>query len=443
MRQFVYPEESKIIISLFNKRGFRFQDERTQMVADIVENVIRNGDLALYKYTEDFDGVRLNNLRVDEEEISRAYQEIDEAFLASLRKAIDNVTRFHRKQLRESWFSFDQGNLTGQLINPLHRVGVYVPGGRAAYPSSVVMTVAPARIAGVDEVVIVTPPDRDGRINPYTLVAARETGVDEIFKVGGAQAIAALASGTESISRVDKIVGPGNIYVTLAKKMVYGLVDIDMLAGPSEILILADDSARPDFLAADLLSQAEHDPLAVSVLITDNPELAEATSTAVSEQLKKLRREGIARKSIEDNALFILVKSIETGMELVNLFAPEHFELVVREPLQYLDQIRNAGAVFIGQYSSEPLGDYLAGPNHVLPTGGTARFASPLNVDDFIKKSSLIYYQKTGLCEVAEDIIRLAELEGLDGHARAIKKRCHENLFKDGVIYDRAEKEDS
>lgn len=431
MKKLYYPENREEIKQILKRRGFQLRDQRTQIVADILEDVKNKGDQALYKYTESFDKVKLDDLRVTEEEIERAYREIDKEFLGSLRKAIDNITRFHRKQLRESWFSYEQDNMTGQLVHPLARIGAYVPGGKAAYPSSVVMTVVPARVAGVEEVVVVSPPDRNGRLNPYILVAAKETGTDEVYKVGGAQAIAALAFGTESIDPVDKIVGPGNIYVTLAKKLVYGIVDIDMLAGPSEVLILADESARPDFIAADLLSQAEHDPLAVSILITDRPELAEETQLALEKQLKELEREEIARESINSNGLIIIVEDMERGIKLVNRFAPEHFELVVREPFKYLSKIRNAGAIFIGDYSSEPLGDYLAGPNHVLPTGGTARFASPLNIDDFLKKSSLIFYQRNGLEEVARDIVRLARLEGLDGHARAIDIRFKDKEAKD------------
>lgn len=431
MKKLYYPENREEIKQILKRRGFQLRDQRTQIVADILEDVKNKGDQALYKYTESFDKVKLDDLRVTEEEIERAYREIDKEFLGSLRKAIDNITRFHRKQLRESWFSYEQDNMTGQLIHPLARIGAYVPGGKAAYPSSVVMTVVPARVAGVEEVVVVSPPDRNGRLNPYTLVAAKETGTDEVYKVGGAQAIAALAFGTESIDPVDKIVGPGNIYVTLAKKLVYGIVDIDMLAGPSEVLILADESARPDFIAADLLSQAEHDPLAVSILITDQPKLAEETQLALEKQLKELEKEEIARESINSNGLIIIVEDMERGIKLVNRFAPEHFELVVREPFKYLSKIRNAGAIFIGEYSSEPLGDYLAGPNHVLPTGGTARFASPLNIDDFLKKSSLIFYQRNGLEEVARDIVRLARLEGLDGHARAIDIRFKDKEAKD------------
>jgi len=422
MRFLKYSVDKLEIEERHQKNRFNFQDERSRTVEGIVDDVRENGDQAIYKYTEKFDGAKLNELKVSREEIAEAYEKIDNCFLSSLRKSIDNIADYHRKQLRNNWFTFEKG-MVGQLLNPLARVGAYVPGGTAPYPSSVVMTVVPARVAGVKEIVVVSPPDKNGKANPYTLVAANEAGVDEIYKIGGAQAVAALAFGTETIRPVDKIVGPGNIYVTLAKKIVYGIVDIDMLAGPSEILILADETAKPEFIAADLLSQAEHDPMAVSTLITTDEALAEKTITAVNRQLDTLSRKGIAENSIENNGTIILVDNLEKGIELVNFFAPEHFELLVKEPFRYLSLIKNAGAIFIGDYSSEPLGDYMAGTNHVLPTGGTARFASPLNTDDFIKKSSIIYYQKEELVEIKDDIIRFAELEGLNAHARAIKVR--------------------
>lgn len=420
-----YPEDKQAVEELLTKNRFDFQDERSQAVESIVNDVRDNGDDAVLKYTERFDGAKLADLLVSEEEIKEAYSIVEESFIDSLRKSIKNVRAFHQKQLRNNWFDYDNG-MTGQVYNSLARVGAYVPGGRAAYPSSVVMTVIPAKVAGVDEVVVVSPPDKEGRANPYTLVAANEAGVDEIYKVGGAQAVAALAFGTESIKAVDKIVGPGNIYVTLAKKMVYGLVDIDMLAGPSEVLVLADENANPEYIAADLLSQAEHDPLAVAVLITTSEAIAEKTKIALEEQVKDLSKREIAEESISNNALVVIVDELENGIELVNLFAPEHFELLVQEPFRVLGKIKNAGAIFIGDYSSEPLGDYMAGPNHVLPTGGTARYASPLNTDDFIKKSSIIYYQKEELEQVKDNVVKLAELEGLDAHANAIKIR-----FKD------------
>ena len=422
MNIFRYPRDREGIEERRLKNTFDFQDEKSRLVEEIILAVKEEGDRALFRYTREFDGAELESLQVSQEEIEEAYRLVGEDYLSSLRKAIENIGSYHEKHRRESWFG-TEGGMAGQLIIPLVRVGAYVPGGRAAYPSSVVMTVVPAKVAGVEEVVVVSPPDKEGRLNPYTLVAARETGADEIYKVGGAQAIAALALGTESIPRVDKIVGPGNIYVTLAKKLVYGLVDIDMLAGPSEILILADGTANPDFIAADLLSQAEHDPLAVSTLITTDGEVANATLKAVEKQLKNLPKREIASAALENNGSIIIVENLEDGFELANRFAPEHFEMMLAEPFKYLGKIKNAGAIFIGDYSSEPLGDYMAGPNHVLPTGGTARFASPLNTDDFIKKSSFIYYQKGELAAVKDDIIRLAELEGLDAHARAIKIR--------------------
>lgn len=422
MKLLKYPADKDKVDQILGKNTFNFQDNRTKIVEEIINDVRLNGDKAVKKYTAKFDRAELDDLRVSVEEIEEAYKLVDDKYIASLRKSIENVTDFHRKQVRQNWFDYNKG-MTGQLINSLNRIGAYVPGGRAAYPSSVVMTVIPAKVAGVEEIVVVSPPDQEGKANPYTLVAANEAGVGEIYKLGGAQAIAALAFGTDTIGAVDKIVGPGNIYVTLAKKLVYGIVDIDMLAGPSEVLVLADEKANPEFIAADLLSQAEHDPLAVSTLITTDENLAKKVIDAVKEQLKSLSRKDIAEKSITDNGTVILVEDLETGIELVNLFAPEHFELLVNEPFKYLGKIKNAGAIFIGDYSSEPLGDYMAGPNHVLPTSGTARFASPLNTDDFLKKSSIIYYQKEELAKVKDDVVRLAELEGLDAHARAIKVR--------------------
>lgn len=422
MEIFKFPQDIEGIEKKRLKNTFDFQDERSRVVEEIISTIQVDGDKALFKYTREFDGADLESLLVSQEEIEEAYRVVGDDYLSSLQRSIENVASFHEKQLQKSWFAYE-GGMVGQLYIPLARVGAYVPGGRAAYPSSVVMTVVPAKVAGVEEVVVVSPPDKEGKLNPYTLVAARETGADEIYKVGGAQAIAALALGTESIRRVDKIVGPGNIYVTLAKKLVYGLVDIDMLAGPSEILILADGTANTDFIAADLLSQAEHDPLAVSTLITTDEKLAQLTLKAVKEQLKTLPKKEIASTALENNGSIIIVEDLEDGIGLVNLFAPEHFEMIVAEPFKYLGKIKNAGAIFIGDYSSEPLGDYMAGPNHVLPTSGTARFASPLNTDDFLKKSSFIYYQEAELAAVKDDIIRLAELEGLDAHARAIKIR--------------------
>lgn len=421
-----YPSDKKEIDDIIENRTFTVDNKIEDNVAEIVSDVRNNGDKALFKYTARYDKIQLKDLRVSETEIDTAYDSVDSEFLSALDKAMDNISTFHKKQLRESWFTNKGQNMVGQLINPLKRVGAYVPGGRAAYPSSVLMTCIPALVAGVEEIAVVTPPDQEGNVNPYTLAAARVVGVDEIYKAGGAQAIAALAWGTETITAVDKIVGPGNIYVTTAKKIVYGQVDIDMLAGPSEVLILSDETADPSCLAADLLSQAEHDPLAVPMLITDDKETARTTIKEVEKQLQKLSREEIARESWDNQGLVITVDTIDKGIELVNKIAPEHFELNVKDPFSLIGLIKNAGAVFVGEGSPEPLGDYMAGPNHVLPTGGTARFASPLNTDDFIKKSSLIYYQKEGLREVESDIRKLAALEGLDGHAAAVKIRFKE-----------------
>lgn len=429
MRLLTLPAEIDQVKTIIKERTFDFQDERYNDVTEIVNEVRLKGDQAICRFTEKFDGAVLERLTVSQEEIEEAYNQVDESYIVTIRKAIEQVGRFHRKQLKENWFTYENGNMTGQLIRPLARVGIYVPGGRASYPSSVVMTAVPAKTAGVKEIVIVSPPDKEGKMNPYSLVAARETGVTEIYKTGGAQAIAALAYGTESIKAVDKIVGPGNIYVTLAKKIVYGLVDIDMLAGPSEVLVLADETAEPSYIAADLLSQAEHDPLSAAILITTSPKLAEQVKNDLDEQLPRLSRQEIAGESLKNNGLIIIAPDLEAGIGLVNEFAPEHFELMVEEPFAYLEKINNAGAIFIGKYSSEPVGDYLAGPNHVLPTGGTARYASPLNIDDFVKKSSLIYYQRSQLAEVCTDVARLARLEGLDAHARAVEIRMEgENL---------------
>lgn len=431
MQQFCYQTDQNRIEELLRKRRFNWQDHRFDLVKEILDQVSADGDQALIKLTERFDQVSLTELRVGSAEIEEAYRRIEPGFIKSLKKSIANVSNYHRQQLPRNWFTYDNGNMVGQLITPLQRIGAYVPGGRAAYPSSVVMTVAPARVAGVAEVVLVSPPDQQGKVNPYTLVAAAELGVEEIYKIGGAQAVAALAFGTETIRAVDKIVGPGNIYVTLAKKLVYGLVEIDLLAGPSELLVLADQTARPELIAADLLAQAEHDPLAVPILISDSADLLSEVRVALDLQLRELPRAEIARRSVMAEGIMIMVKDRKEGIELVNRFAPEHLELLVKNPLAVLGEIRNAGAIFIGEYSPEPVGDYLAGPNHVLPTGGTARFASPLNIDDYLKKSSLIYYREEELSAVAGDIIKLAELEQLDGHARAVAIRFNQAKQKE------------
>ena len=367
------------------------------------------------------------NLMVSEEEFQAAERSVNPDVVASLKKAADNIFSYHEEQKPRSWMTYRaHGSILGQEVLPLSRVGIYVPGGTAAYPSSVLMNAIPALVAGVGEIIMAVP-TKDGIINPYVLVAAHFLGIDKIFKMGGAQAIAAMAYGTEIVPRVDKITGPGNIFVTLAKKEVYGHVDIDMLAGPSEILILADDSASPQYIAADLLSQAEHDPLASSILITDDRSLAENTMSEVQRQLEVLPRKDIAGASIEDNGHIIVTENMEQAIALANVSGPEHMELLVKEPFHMLPQIRCAGAIFVGAYSPEPLGDYFAGPNHVLPTGGTARFYSVLNVETFMKRTSIISYTQRALDEVSDDIIRLAEAEGLDAHARAIQIRRGEH----------------
>jgi histidinol dehydrogenase len=400
--------------------------EQNERVKQIIEDVRVNGDTSLRRLALELDKVKVEDLRVSEEEIQAAYQHVDASFLEAIREAAVNIRRFHEKQKRSSWMDLQpDGSILGQVIRPLRRVGLYVPGGKAAYPSSVLMNAIPAQVAGVPEIVMVTPPSTAGveGINPHILVAAAEAGVREIYRVGGAQAVAALAYGTESIAAADKIVGPGNIYVALAKRYVFGAVDIDSIAGPSEIVVLADESADAAYVAADLLSQAEHDEMASAILVTPSPELAEAVRTEVDRQLAALPRRDIAAQSIRDYGAILRVASLDEGVSVVNQLAPEHLEVIVREPFQYLGKIENAGAVFLGPYSSEPVGDYFAGPNHVLPTNGTARFSSPLNVDDFMKKSSVIYYSKEALLRDGEKIIALARHEGLEAHARAIQIR--------------------
>ncbi|HAH19111.1 MAG TPA: histidinol dehydrogenase, partial [Eubacterium sp.] len=380
-----------------------------------------------FEYTAKFDGATLtaDTLRVTEEEIAKAYDEIEDKELVTIiRKAIANIKDHHEKQLKQSWFSSrEDGVMLGQKITPLERVGVYVPGGKAAYPSSLLMNVVPAKVAGVDEIVMVTPPGKDGKINPTTLVAAKEAGVDTILKVGGAQAVAALAYGTESIKKVDKIVGPGNIFVALAKKAVYGHVGIDSIAGPSEVMVIADETANPRYVAADLLSQAEHDELASCILVTTSKELAEAVSKEVDGFVEILSRKEIIEKSLENFGYILLVDTMDEAVDVANEIASEHLEIVTKDPFLTMTKIRNAGAIFLGEYSSEPLGDYFAGPNHVLPTNGTAKFFSPLNVDDFMKKSSIIYYSKEALEPVSSDVIKFANAEGLTAHANSIKVR--------------------
>jgi histidinol dehydrogenase len=402
--------------------------EQNETALRIVSDVKAEGDAALLRYTEQLDKTKLDasELRVTREEIEAAYERVDAAFLAAIREAAANIRRFHEKQLRNSWMDLQpDGTMLGQIMRPLKRVGVYVPGGKAAYPSSVLMNVIPAQVAGVPEIVMVTPPATGGKegIDPYILVAAAEAGVKELYRVGGAQAIAALAYGTDSIAPVDKICGPGNIYVALAKRAVFGAVDIDSIAGPSEIVVLADETADATYIAADLLSQAEHDEMASAVLVTPSAKLAEEVAAEVDRQLATLPREDIARASIDSYGAALLVDSLEAGIEVVNQLAPEHLEILTADPMKLLGFIENAGAIFLGPYSSEPVGDYFAGPNHIIPTNGTARFSSPVNVDDFMKKSSLIYYSKEALMNNGESIMTLARHEGLEGHARAIQIR--------------------
>jgi len=390
------------------------------VVADIIENVKRRGDCALLEYCEKFDKARLTALQVTPQEIDAAVSAVEPRFLEILEKAAANIRKFHQRQVRSSFvISEDEGVLIGQKIIPVDRAGLYVPGGTAAYPSTVLMDSIPAKIAGVKEVVMVTPPNREGKINPVILAAAKIAGVDRIFKVGGAQAIAALAYGTESVPKVDKIVGPGNAYVAEAKKQVFGMVSIDMIAGPSEILIVADGASNPRHLAADLLSQAEHDKMASAVLVTDSQALALAVREQLEIQIPLLERADIARTSIDDNGKIIVAETLAQAIEIANSIAPEHLELCVDNPFDYLDSIRHAGSVFMGRNCPEALGDYFAGPNHTLPTSGTARFSSPLGVDDFIKKTQFTYYTRTALEKVAEDVAFFARAEGLTAHARS------------------------
>ena len=400
-----------------------------EKVHAILEEVKEKGDEALFSFTERFDGARLtrDSIQVTGEELEEAYKLVDPDLLKVIRKALVNIKSFHEKQQRNSWFdSQPDGTLLGQKITPLQSVGVYVPGGKAVYPSSVLMNIVPAKVAGVERIIMTTPPGKDGRISVNTLVAAHEAGADEIYKVGGAQAIGALAYGTTSVPKVDKIVGPGNIYVALAKKAVYGFVSIDSIAGPSEILVLADETANPRFVAADLLSQAEHDEMASAILVTTSRGLAKQVSKEVDGFLSRLSRKDILSKSLENYGWILVADTMKEAIETANTIASEHLEIVTKDPFQVMTKIRNAGAIFIGEYASEPLGDYFAGPNHVLPTNGTARFFSPLGVDDFIKKSSLVYYSRDALKEVQEDIIRFARAEGLTAHANSIAVRFEE-----------------
>ena len=398
-------------------------------VKEILDNVQNRRDEAVFAYTKQFDGADINasNIQVTEEEIKEAYSLVDDSLLAVIRKAKKNIEVYHEKQRQYSWFdSRPDGTILGQKVTALARVGVYVPGGKAAYPSSVLMNIMPAKVAGVEEIIMVTPPGKDGKVTPTTLVAANEAGADKIYKVGGAQAIAALAFGTESIPKVDKIVGPGNIYVALAKKSVYGYVSIDSVAGPSEILVLADDTANPRYVAADLLSQAEHDEMASAILVTTSMELAEKVSAQVDEFVRELSRGQIIQKSLDNYGHILVADTLQDAIDAANEIASEHLEIMTANPFDVMTRIRNAGAIFIGEYSSEPLGDYFAGPNHVLPTNGTAKFFSPLSVDDFIKKSSIISYSREALEAIHGDIEVFAEAEHLTAHANSIRVRFPE-----------------
>lgn len=419
-------ETRKNILEDLLKRSPNQYEQYAQVVAGILNDVRENKDKALFAYTERFDKtvVTKETISVTDAEIEEAYQKVDASVIEVIRKAKANIEAYHEKQRQYSWFdTTDNGTILGQKVTPIGAAGVYVPGGKAAYPSSVLMNVIPARVAGVGRIAMTTPPGRDGKVNPGTLVAAKEAGVTEIYKAGGAQAIAALAFGTESIPKVDKIVGPGNIYVALAKKAVYGHVSIDSIAGPSEILVLADETANPRYVAADLLSQAEHDELASAILITTSKELATKVSEEVDQFTAQLSRKEILTKSLENYGYIMVAETMEDAIDTANEIASEHLEIQTKDPFMVMTKIKNAGAIFIGEYSSEPLGDYMAGPNHILPTNGTAKFFSPLSVDDFVKKSSIISYSREALKPIYQDIITFAESEGLTAHANSIAVR--------------------
>jgi histidinol dehydrogenase len=430
MKIYTYPSASaeKKIASIIN-RGTGVKKKDLLAVTRIIEDVRKNKDQALIKYTNQFDSPELviGSIQVTSKEFEAASKHVDRPFMKSLNRAVRQIESFHRQQLCSSWINIKRpGTLLGQMVNPVDAAGIYVPGGmggKTPLVSSVIMGAVPAKVAGVHRIVMATPPMKNGRVNPHLLVAAKKVGIDAVFKVGSAWAIAALAYGTETIPKVDVIVGPGNIYVAIAKKIVAGTVGIDMIAGPSEILIIADRTAKPDFIAADLLSQAEHDPLASSILVTDSADIAKAVAAAVEKQLRNLSRREIARKSLSGFGAIMIVSDLGTAVELANQIAPEHLELQIEDPFAVAGQIRNAGAVFLGNYTPEPIGDYIAGPNHVLPTAGTARFSSALSVDAFIKKTSLIRYSKAAFEREAGDVIRLAEIEGLDAHANSVKIR--------------------
>ena len=430
MRKVTLTKEStRDILGNLLKRSPNNYGKFESAVAEILEKVKSEGDEALFAYTKQFDKVEINKdtIRVTEEEIKEAYDTIDPALLDVIRKALVNIRTYHEKQIQNSWFtSTTNGTMLGQKVTPLNRVGVYVPGGKAVYPSSVLMNIVPAKVAGVPHIVMTTPPGKDGKVCASTLVAAREAGADEIYKVGGAQAVGALAYGTESIPKVDKIVGPGNIFVALAKKAVYGYVSIDSIAGPSEILVLADETANPRYVAADLLSQAEHDELACAILITTSREFADKVDQEVKGFVEVLSRKEIIQKSLDNFGYILIAEDMDEAIEAANEIAPEHMEIVTANPFEDMMKVKNAGAIFIGEYSSEPLGDYFAGPNHVLPTNGTAKFFSALSVDDFIKKSSIVYYSKAALRDIHKDIVQFATSEQLTAHANSIAVRFEE-----------------
>jgi len=430
MKIYYYPsEKAEAKVKTIVNRDFGFRKKDHEAVARIVGDVRKNGDTAVAKYAGSFDspGIKPGKFKVTAKEINNAAKEVDRQFVRSLNKAAGQIEGFHKLQKQKSWINTERpGTVLGQLVHPVERAGIYVPGGTGGdtpLVSSVLMGVIPARIAGVDKISMVTPARKDGSVNPHLLTAAKKAGVDDIYRVGSAWAIAALAYGTETIPKVDVIVGPGNIYVTLAKKIVAGKVGIDMIAGPSEILVIADEYANPEFVAADLLSQAEHDKLAAAMLVTTSAEFAESVINSLQRQLKSMSRREIATESIRKYGAAMVVENMNAAIALANSIAPEHLELQIQDPFEYIGRIRNAGAIFSGTYTPEPVGDYMAGPNHVLPTAGTARFSSALSVDHFLKKTSLIHYSKTAFREDAKDIIRLAEIEGLDAHANAVKVR--------------------
>lgn len=429
-------------LELLKARTAAGNSDLQDRVAAIIEKVKSGGDQALCRLSLEFDGYPMtaDKIRISDDEIEAARSGVDPDFLRAIRLAVENITAYHQKQVMKSWFdSSRQGVILGQMVTPLSRVGIYVPGGKASYPSSVLMNAIPARVAGVREIAMVTPPGRDGRINSHTLAAAAEAGVTEIYRVGGAQAVAALAYGTETINRVDKITGPGNRYVTMAKKLVFGTVDIDMLAGPSEILVVADSTANPAYVAADLLSQAEHDEMASAILITTDRALARSVAGELDRQIKLLGRSGIAAKSVADFGFIIIAGSIGEAIDLANRFAPEHLELMVQDPFALLGRVKAAGAVFLGPNTPEPVGDYIAGPNHVLPTGGTARFFSPLGVEQFMKRTSVLYYSHEALEREAPHIRKLASMEGLDAHARSVEIRVKQAESRVEQEYDKGD----